>query len=116
MDGASAAHSPDVTHAKACGWFVNPTPQNIWLDTATTEWIIGLQGEYQARGNWRWPRFAPGQWVVTNHGGHGYGCACVQGQFNEATKQVARIGSVTARPLSVCRQNAALHTKEPDNP
>lgn len=35
-----------------CGWFANPTPANAWLLDRHGQWTIGLQGGYQAEGNW----------------------------------------------------------------
>jgi Protein of unknown function (DUF4087) len=43
-----------------CGWFSNPTPANASLFDRDGEWIIGVQGGYQAEGDW--PDFEPGQW------------------------------------------------------
>lgn len=116
-----AAAQPRSAHNQnKCGWFINPTPQNMWLDTALTEWIISIQGSYQAgyeaEGDWSWPEFAVGQWVHTNGGSYGYGCVCLRGVFNQATKRVVRIYSVKARSLQACRQNPRLRAKEPPGP
>ena len=35
-----------------CGWFSNPTPGNASLYDRDGEWIIGVQGGYQADGDW----------------------------------------------------------------
>ncbi|HKS09513.1 MAG TPA: DUF4087 domain-containing protein [Pyrinomonadaceae bacterium] len=88
-----------------CGWFSNPTPGNAWLYDRDGEWTIGVQGGYQADGDW--PEFSPKQWVETNvH--YGYGCACLKVQVDRSTKQVIKIESARARPLSVCRRDKAL--------
>ena len=34
-----------------CGWFSNPTPSNAFLSDRHGEWIIGLQGGHQAKGD-----------------------------------------------------------------
>src|SRR4030095_381063 len=65
-----------------CGWFSNPTPANASLHDRDAEWIIGVQGGYQADGDW--PEFGSGQWVKTN-GNYGYGCACMRVQTNSKT-------------------------------
>lgn len=88
-----------------CGWFSNPTPANASLSDRDREWIIGVQGGYQARGDW--PSFGPKQWVKTNvH--YGYGCACLRLRVNHKTHEVIEIESSRARPLSVCRRDRRL--------
>ena len=88
-----------------CGWFSNPTPANASLSDRDGEWIIGVQGGYQAQGDW--PSFGPKQWVETN-GHYGYGCACLRLRVNRETHEVIEIESSRARPLSVCRRDRKL--------
>jgi hypothetical protein len=90
-----------------CGWFVNPTPANIWLYDRDAEWTIAVQGAYQLESEWGWPKFKPGQWVKTN-GNYGYGCACMQIQVNKETHEVVAVKSSRARPLSACRRDRSL--------
>jgi hypothetical protein len=88
-----------------CGWFSNPTPANASLFDRNAEWIIGVQGGYQAQGDW--PDFGPGQWVETNvH--YGYGCACLRLRVNRESHEVIEIESSRARPLTVCRRDRSL--------
>jgi len=88
-----------------CGWFSNPTPGNASLHDRDGEWIIGVQGGYQAEGDW--PDFAPKQWVETNvH--YGYGCACLRLRVNPKTHEVIEIESARARPLATCRRDRSL--------
>ena len=88
-----------------CGWFSNPTPANASLFDREGEWIIAVQGGYQAKGGW--PAFGPKQWVETNvH--YGYGCACLRLRVNHATEEVIEIESAKARPLSACRNDRKL--------
>ncbi|MFZ1699251.1 MAG: DUF4087 domain-containing protein [Pyrinomonadaceae bacterium] len=94
-----------------CGWFVNPTPANAWLIDADREWLIGSQGGYQADGDW--PDFKPSQWVKTN-GYYGYGCACMKVSVNKADDKIVEIFSSNARPLSACRKDKAIKSKEPN--
>ena len=100
--------SGSVSVAKSerrCGWFSNPTPSNASLYDRDGEWIISVQGGYQAEGDW--PDFGPKQWIETNvH--YGYGCACLQLQVNRSTHKVIAIESAKARPLSVCRNDRKL--------
>ena len=88
-----------------CGWFSNPTPANASLHDREGEWIIGVQGGYQADGDW--PNFKAGQWVKTN-GNYGHGCACLRLRVNRETNRVVEIESARARPLSACRRDRSL--------
>lgn len=99
---ADSAAAPFETR---CGWFSNPTPANAWLYDRDAEWVIGVQGGYQAEGNW--PDFEPRQWVKTNVN-YGYGCACLRVRVNRETHEVIEIASARARPLEACRGDHSL--------
>jgi hypothetical protein len=88
-----------------CGWFQNPTPANAWLNDRDGRWIIGVQGGYQAMGDW--PNIPDNQWVRTN-GNYGYGCACMKVVANKPKKQISQIAAASARPLAACRRDPAL--------
>lgn len=88
-----------------CGWFSNPTPANASLFDRESEWIIGVQGGYQAEGDWFSSR--PMQWVKTN-GNYGYGCVCLRLRVNRETHEVIEIISSRPRQLSACRQDRRL--------
>lgn len=92
-----------------CGWFVNPTPANAWLNDADGQWIVSTQGGHQAEGDW--PEFADDEWVKTNHY-YGYGCACLKAEVDTRQMQVKRIVSAKARPLSVCKADRKLSKPE----
>ena len=88
-----------------CGWFSNPTPSNASLYDRQGEWIISVQGGYQAEGDW--PDFGPKQWIETNvH--YGYGCACMKVRVDRRTHRVIEIESAKPRPLSACRSDRKL--------
>ena len=88
-----------------CGWFSNPTPANAWLYDREAEWTIGVQGGYQAEGDW--PAFSPKQWIKTNvH--YGYGCACLRVRVDRESHRVIEIESAKPRPLSACRSDRKL--------
>ena len=91
-----------------CGWFSNPTPGNIWLYDRDGEWTIGVQGGYQTEGDWDWPSFKRGEWVGTNAGSHGYGCACLKLRVNRETHEVIEIKSARALTLAACRRDRSL--------
>ncbi len=105
--GTSDASAGDQFEMR-CGWFENPTPANISLYDREGEWIIGVQGGYQVEGDWDWPIFKPRQWVRTNAGSYGYGCACLRVRVDRQTHRVLEIKSSRARSLAVCRQDKSL--------
>ncbi len=109
---AAAQARPAPRFETRCGWFENPTPSNAWLTDADGTWVISVQGGRQADG--AWPTFKPRQWVKTNAGSYGYGCACMRVAVNRATKRVWEIASARPLELSACRADPAL--KEPAAP
>ena len=90
---------------------MNPTPANISLIDRDGEWIIGIQGGYQIEDDWPWPPFKKSQWVITNSGDYGHGCACLNVNTNKGTNKIIHIFSAIPRPLNACRKDHAL--KEP---
>lgn len=102
---AIAANAPRVE--RRCGWYENPTPGNVTLTDPDGIWLIAMQGSHEAKGDW--PRFSDAQWVQTNSGDHGYGCACLSVQTDPVRHTVLSISKATARPLAVCRRDKSLH-------
>jgi hypothetical protein len=89
-----------------CGWWVNPSPGNVWLNDAHGSWTLGVQGGYQAKGN-LYPTFSHGQFIPTSPtGDYGYGCACITGTFDPASKHVV---TVTATKAQIPGQCSSLH-------
>ena len=88
-----------------CGWWSNPTPQNVSLFDRDGGWIVGIQGGHQAEGDG--PDFKDSEWVNTN-GHYGYGCACLDAVVNSRNHEILRIRAAHARPLSACRRDPAL--------
>lgn len=104
IETASVEAKPETR----CGWLSNPTPGNVWFNDKDGEWLIGVQGGYQANGDWA--DFKPSQWVETNvH--YGYGCSCMSVTTNKKSRRILTIKSAVARPLSACRKDKKL--KEP---
>jgi hypothetical protein len=103
-----ADQSPRSEFETRCGWLSNPSPGNIWLYDKDGEWTIGVQGGYQVQGDWDWPRFKRRQWVRTNVGSYGYGCACLELQVSRERHEVLEIKSARPRPLASCRQDPSL--------
>lgn len=105
------ATSAQAGTERRCGWIANPTPANWWLNDREAEWTISVQGGYQATGV-DLPDFTGKQWLITNAGDHGYGCACLTATFDHKTKRVLRIAAVKQLPLRQCKADKALKPAE----
>ena len=92
---------------RRCGWLVNPTPGNFWLNDRHGEWTIGAQGGYQAPGMDNMPDMSTRGWVRTN-GSYGYGCACMTVTTDARTRRITRIRSATPVPLRQCQADRRL--------
>ncbi|WP_340645458.1 DUF4087 domain-containing protein [Phenylobacterium sp.] len=110
----AAASAPAQAAAKKsvgemrCGWIANPTPGNFWLTDSAGEWVIGMQGGYQAPGMDLIPDLSEHDWVVTNGVSYGYGCACLRVETNAKAKRITAIHSVKQQPLKTCRADKNL--------
>lgn len=111
---AIPASTGTAADALRCGWFDNPSPANVALRDRDGEWIVGIQGGHQAKGDW--PRFRTSEWVRTGAGSYGYGCACLRVRVDAESHEVKQIFSASARPLAACRKDPALKGTEPQNP
>lgn len=101
--GAQAAE-PEPAKLR-CGWFENPTPANAWLTDRDGEWIIAVQGGYQAVGDW--PTFRAADWVQTGPS-YGYGCACIKMVEDTKSGLVRSIVTSYTLPLQRCRKDPSL--------
>jgi Protein of unknown function (DUF4087) len=81
--------------AVRCGWLSNPTPGNWWLDDASGQLIIGVQGGAQAQGIDRIPDM-----------GGKRACACLN--VTVKSGRITRITSAKLRPLAKCQNDPAL--------
>ena len=101
---AAAPHSQAETR---CGWLVNPTPANWWLNDRDGEWTLGVQGDYQAPGMDEMPDMTTRGWAETN-GHYGHGCACMRVTTDARTRRITRIFSARPVPLQQCSADPRL--------
>jgi hypothetical protein len=97
--------SKDTQFETRCGWYSNPTPSNHSFYDKEGEWLVGVQGGYQAK-SVDMP-FKKRQWVMVT-GGYGYGCACLRLKVDKQTSYVLEVKSSYAKPLAACRTDKAL--------
>lgn len=105
--GIIMAAAPAGAPERRCGWLQNPTPANWWLVDREGEWILGVQGGYQAPGMDEMPDMSTRGWVRTN-GYYGYGCACMSVTTDRRSRRVTRLFSATPVPLRQCRTDRRL--------
>jgi hypothetical protein len=98
---------------RRCGWLVNPTPANWWLNDRDGEWTLSVQGRGSVPGFDDIPDMSTKGWVVTNGASYGYGCACIDMDVNRAAKTVVRIRKAAPQPLSACIKDPALTRRRP---
>jgi hypothetical protein len=89
-----------------CGWFDNPSPQNVTLTDRDGTWTVSEQGGHAAAGDW--PVFATRDWVASGVGSYGYGCACLTVVDDAVERRVVEIVSARPRSLATCRRDPAL--------
>ncbi|MCJ8509358.1 DUF4087 domain-containing protein [Rhizobium lemnae] len=91
-----------------CGWIVNPTPGNYWLDDKEGSWTIMTQGsDVEAKGAEKMPDFSAGQFVRTN-GYYGYACTCMSVDVDRSEKRITQIFSVKQLTLAKCKGDKSL--------
>lgn len=103
----SAAPAAKPPGALRCGWIQNPTPGNHWLVDRDGEWVLAMQGGYEAEGMDLIPDLTVRHWARTN-GYYGYGCACLRVDVDAKQGRVTRVYSVRQQALRVCRADKAL--------
>ncbi|OEO27952.1 hypothetical protein VW23_007040 [Devosia insulae DS-56] len=107
------AAAPALAAETRCGWYMNPTPGNLWLMDKDATWTITSQANAtgpDAEGIENAPDFDETQFVETNNpgSGYGYGCACMSVTVDKAEEQITRIFSGEIKPLSVCKADKSL--------
>ena len=98
--------APQAQAQVRCGWFHNPSPNNVSLTDRDGEWTIAMQGQHDAKGDW--PEFKKKQWVASGNGSYGYGCACLRVVADRETYRISSILSSTVKPLATCRRDRKL--------
>ena len=112
------AISPAIAAETRCGWYMNPTPGNLWLMDKDATWTITSQAQAlgpDAKGAEKTPDFDPSQFVETNNpgSGYGYGCACMSVRTDRRNARVTQLISARPVPLAQCRSDRAL-PRRPD--
>lgn len=108
-----ASASPTLAAETRCGWYMNPTPGNLWLMDKDATWTITSQAQAtgpDAKGVENTPDFDDKQFVETNNpgSGYGYGCACMSVTTDAANEQITEVFSGEIKPLSVCKADKSL--------
>lgn len=106
LSSASAAE-------RRCGWYVSPTPGNLWLIDRQATWTITSQGAAagaDAIDADKAPDFDPKQFVETNvpGAGYGYGCACMTVETDAKQQRITKVFAGDILPLRKCQADTSL--------
>lgn len=102
LASVSVAASADTR----CGWILNPTPGNTALIDGDGDWVVSVQGGYQAQGVLN-ANVSTDQFIEVN-GNYGYYCGCISGKFDNKAKLVKRIDSDSVKPLKACLMDSKI--------
>lgn len=100
---------PSAQAAKQyCGWLVNPTPANIWLQDAHGSFDLLIQGSADNNPDIvnQLPSIADDQYVQTN-GHYGFGCACLKMDVKDG--KVTKVYSSKALTLKQCLEDPSIN-------
>jgi hypothetical protein len=92
-----------------CGWLINPTPANFYLEDRDGNWVISSQGGYQAQGLENLPPLDEQEHIKTN-GNYGYRCACLEVVTDTDSERIKilAVQSGEQLPLNICRTDPDL--------
>ncbi len=106
-----ACSAPASASEQRCGWYINPTPGNLWLQDKDALWGITSQVQAEgpdAKGADNAPRFDDKQYVQTQPNGYGYGCACLTVETDAKAKRITEVISGHTTPLARCKADKSL--------
>ena len=92
-----------------CGWYLNPTPGNLWLQDKDAIWSITSQMQANgpdAVGADRAPQESSTEYVDYGNG-HGYGCACLNVE-TDGKDRITKVISGRTLPLAQCKSDKRL--------
>jgi hypothetical protein len=99
---------------KRCGWLVNPTPGNLWLIDADSEWTISTQGigfaNEESMENM--PKIDDKEFIRTN-GYYGFSCVCLSVKTDTEKSEILEIYSGQQLLLKQCLEDPDLYEKIP---
>jgi len=103
-----------IAAEKRCGWLVNPTPGNMWLIDATSEWTISIQGTglFSERSMDKMPSIDDKEFVRTN-GNYGFSCVCLNVKTDKKKSEILEVYSGQQLLLKQCLEDTNLHGKLP---
>jgi Protein of unknown function (DUF4087) len=104
--GSTLGHAAE----QRCGWYINPTPGNLWLQDTQTIWWITSQNQAEGPDAIGADDNAPqmnGKEYVDKGNGHGHGCACLTVDTDHKEK-ITRVYSGKTIPLARCKADKTL--------
>lgn len=99
---------------KRCGWLENPTPGNLWLIDAESDWTISIQGAgfIDEDSIDKMPTIDDKEFVRTN-GHYGFSCACLNVKTDKVKSEIVKVYGGQQLLLKQCLEDASLHGRIP---
>ena len=103
-----------ISAEKRCGWLENPTPGNLWLIDADSEWTISTQGVEFATDETidNLPEIDQKEFVRTN-GNYGFSCACLSVKTDMEKSKILTVYSGKQLLLKECLEDPKISKKIP---
>jgi hypothetical protein len=108
--------SADAAPGRRCGWLMNPTPMNVWLDDADGSWTLSLMGGQEADGIEVFHN-AKGRWMSMPAGSPSarFACGCITGETEkraDGSTWFKRIATVSLLSPTVCNKDPKLPKRD----
>jgi hypothetical protein len=104
--GSSSGYASE----QRCGWYINPTPGNLWLQDKDALW--GITSQMQSEGpdaigaDDKAPQMNSKEYMDKGTG-HGHGCACLTVDTDHKDK-ITRVYSGRTLPRAKCKEDKTL--------
>jgi Protein of unknown function (DUF4087) len=104
--GSSSGYASE----QRCGWYINPTPGNLWLQDKDALW--GITSQMQSEGpdaigaDDKAPQMNSKEYMDKGTG-HGHRCACLTVDTDHKDK-ITRVYSGRTLPLAKCKEDKTL--------
>lgn len=103
-----------ISAEKRCGWLDNPSPANLWLIDADSDWTISTQGGKFASDETidNMPEIDDKEFVRRN-GHYGFSCVCLNVKTDKEKSEILEVYSGQQLFLKQCLEDPKLYKKVP---
>jgi hypothetical protein len=103
-----------ISAENRCGWLVHPTPGNLWLVDADSNWTISIQGVGfpNEESMDKMPEIDEKEFVRTN-GYYGFSCVCLNVKTDRKKSKILNVYSGKQLLLKECLEDSNIAKKIP---